>query len=121
MRLSNALMSYMATPETIDIEVAYALPERQVCLPMKVVVGTTARDALLASRLDREFPELDLQRCDIGVFGRVVDDDCPLSAGDRLEVYRPLNMDPRDARRRLAAQGETMGAVSRFRSARPDR
>lgn len=100
----------MVDQATIDIEIAYARPDRQKIVPMTVADGTTARGALLQSGLQVEFPEIDLARCDIGVFGRTVADDYALAQGDRLEVYRPLGMDPREARRRLAARGETMGS-----------
>ena len=93
---------------TIEIEVAYALPERQIILVMNVPKGTRARDAVRRAGLEHEFPEIDLSGSRIGVFGRSVEDDHVLRAGDRVEIYRPLQMDPREARRRLAARGETM-------------
>lgn len=111
-------MSYMPDRKFIEIEVAYARPDSQLCIPMRIPVGTTARQAVLMSDIQRRFPDIDLSRCDIGVYGRVVEDAHELFDGDRLEVYRPLQMDPREARRRLAARGETMSPLSRARSAR---
>lgn len=100
----------MAGQNKIEIEIAYARPNRQRILTINVDVGTTARAALMQSALHDEFPDIDLRRCDIGVFGQPVADDYALVAGDRLEVYRPLLMDPREARRQLAARGKTMGS-----------
>jgi putative ubiquitin-RnfH superfamily antitoxin RatB of RatAB toxin-antitoxin module len=47
-----------------------------------------------------------------GIWGRPVERDQAVSDGDRVELYRPLNMDPREARRRLAAAGRTMGSTA---------
>ena len=98
----------MATPLTIEVEVAYALAERQIIVAMEVPAGTTARDAVRRAGLEKEFPDIDAVQCDIGVFGQRVKSDYVLRAGERVEIYRLLEMDPREARRRLAARGETM-------------
>lgn len=99
----------MATqPTTIEVEVAYALPERQIIQSVNVPPGTNARDAVWRAELQKQFHEIDPAHCRIGVFGRSVSDDYVLRAGDRVEIYRPLQIDPREARRRLAARGETM-------------
>ncbi len=55
-----------------------------------------------ASGLVEEFPEIDLERAPLGVFGRSCADDTVLRAGDRVEIYRPLQIDPKEARRRRA-------------------
>ena len=83
----------------MDIEVAYALPERQKIVRLSLEPGTTAREAALRSGLDTEFPGLDLQSVPIGIFGNLVTDVHALQAGDRVELYRPLCVDPREARR----------------------
>ena len=100
----------MADQNELQVEVAYALPEKQSLLVVTVAAGTTAREVVLRSGLEKEFPELDLQRCPLGVFGKVVPDAHVLAAGDRVEIYRPLVKDPREARRSLAARGATMGS-----------
>ena len=89
----------------ITIEVVYALPERQSLLELEVPEGTTARQAALASGLDEEFPGLDLAANPLGIFGESVEDERVLRAGDRVELYRPLLMDPREARRQRASGG----------------
>ena len=94
----------MADGPTVRIEVAHALPERQLVVALELPPGTTAREAACRAGLDAQFPGLDSNRCPLGVFGRLVADGYRLREGDRLELYRPLPRDPRDARRdRLAA------------------
>jgi len=97
----------------IRIEVACALPEFQEILEVLVPEGTTARSALQHSGLMKAFPQIDPEHCSLGVFGQVVEDSYRLKAQDRLEVYRPLQQDPREARRRLAALGQTIGSSKR--------
>jgi hypothetical protein len=82
-----------------EVEVAYALPDRQNVVRLRVAAGTTARAAVLASGLDTFFPGLDLGAGPIGIYGERVRDEHVLKAGDRVELYRPLPVDPREARR----------------------
>ncbi|MDH3647403.1 MAG: RnfH family protein [Gammaproteobacteria bacterium] len=93
----------------LDVEVAYALPDRQLIVPLQVPQGTTVLEAALLSGIADEFEGLDPQQCKIGVFGQVVNPNQPLRTGQRVEIYRPLKADPREARRQLAAAGKTMG------------
>lgn len=90
----------------IEVEVVYAAVDRQLLLSVTVPAGATVRDALLASGVDREFPELDLAECPVGIFGKVVvdPDTRQLQAGDRIEIYRPLLADPKEVRRLRAAK-----------------
>lgn len=89
--------------EKIAIEVSYAVPGAQRVLPLRVPPGCPARRAVLLSCIDALFPEIDAASCPLGVFGTAVGDEYRLEDGDRLEVYRPLENDPMDARR-LAAK-----------------
>lgn len=86
----------------ITIEVVYALAETQVLAELQVASGTTARQAIMLSGLPQRFPQIDLARQKIGIFGRLVQPDAALKAGDRVEIYRPLITGPKDARRRRA-------------------
>jgi uncharacterized protein len=95
--------------ETIRVEVAYARPERQLILALDVPVPTTALEAVKLSGIEEHFPEIDLANQRLGVFGKLCKPDRPLNAGDRVEIYRPLLVDPRVARRELAAAGKSMG------------
>lgn len=93
----------------IRVEVAFALPERQRVLPLTVPIGTDVRQAIHQSGILEQFPEIDLTQHRIGVFGRLCALDRVLEAGDRVEIYRPLKADPKEVRRRLAAEGRSMG------------
>ena len=88
----------------LEIEIVYGLADRQVLKSMTVVEGTTVREAALQSGLEVEFPELDLQQSPLGIFGKAVKDETVLRDGDRIEVYRPLLIDPKEARRKRAEQ-----------------
>ncbi len=88
----------------LEIEIVYGLADRQVLKSMTVVEGTTVREAALQSGLEVEFTELDLQQAPLGIFGKVVKDETVLRDGDRIEVYRPLLIDPKEARRKRAGQ-----------------
>ena len=96
-------------PGFIAVEVVYALPTRQLLLPLRVPAGTTALEAVKRSDIETQFEGLDASRCTLGVFGRKVDADHVLADGDRVEIYRPLTADPKEVRRQLARIGKTMG------------
>ena len=98
----------MPDQKIIEIEVAYALPERQRIVTLQMPVGSPVRQALEQSGLAVEFPEIDIQHCPVGVFGREITDGYVIRAGDRIEIYRPLERDPRAGRRELAARGLTL-------------
>ncbi len=102
----------MDTAEYIPIEVVAALPERQVLIALSVPATTTAREALAMASIDRQLPELDIAGCPLAVWGEPVAPERVLRPGDRLEILRPLQIDPREARRRLASAGQVMGPAS---------
>lgn len=93
------------------IEVAFARPDEQRILELQLAEGSTAREAVRASGLAELCPEIDAERCPVGVFGEKVAGDRILKPGDRVEIYRPLTVDPRERRRLLAAKGETMAGT----------
>lgn len=92
----------------IMVEVAYALPEQQVIIPVKMVEGATAEAAILASGIVNKFPEIDLSANKIGIFGKLSKLDVVLRDLDRVEIYRPLIADPKEVRRQRAAEGKVM-------------
>jgi len=100
------------TDGDIEIRVACATPDRQRVLDLVLPTGSDARTAVEISGIENEFPELDIARCQLGVFGLAVPDSYIVKAGDRVEVYRHLLCDPRETRRELAAKGVTMGGRS---------
>lgn len=98
----------MADPEARFVEVVYATPGRQRVVRVPLVDGLTASEAVEVSRLAHEFPEIAGRPLALGIFGRPCPAHQRLRADDRVEIYRSLDTDPREARRRLAAEGLTM-------------
>lgn len=94
--------------ERIEVEVAYARPDEQVILALKVPAGTTIEEAIRLSGVLERFPEIDLATGKVGVFGKVGRLDQTLVAADRVEIYRPLIADPKEARKQRAAEGKAM-------------
>lgn len=86
------------------MEVAYALRERQALVAVEIKEGATIEEAVQRSGILKTFPEIDLQRAKLGIFGRPVALDERMREGDRLEIYRPLIADPKEVRRRKAGQ-----------------
>ena len=84
----------------LEIEVVYGLPGKQVLKKMNVQNGCTAREAVCQIGLDEIFSELDLQTAPLGIFGKSVKDETLLRDKDRIEIYRPLLIDPKEARRK---------------------
>jgi putative ubiquitin-RnfH superfamily antitoxin RatB of RatAB toxin-antitoxin module len=89
--------------ELLTVEVAYALPERQCIVELQVPAGTTPRQAVAMARLETHFPQLPPEtflEASLGIFGKLVKqpESEPLRDGDRVEVYRPLKIDPKAAR-----------------------
>jgi uncharacterized protein len=100
---------------TIAIEVAYALAERQKLLRLQVPAGTTVRQAARLSGMDSYFPGLDLSSCALGIFGKAVSqaDERVVLEGERVEIYRPLLADPKEVRKQRAekaAKAKAAGA-----------
>lgn len=99
----------MAEPGLIEVEVAYAEPREQVIVSLRVPEGTSAREAVRRSGLLERFPGIELRDDSLGVFGVPVSPCAPLAAGDRVEIYRPLAIDPKQARRLRAARSGAKG------------
>ena len=90
----------------ISIEVAYANPELQKILVINVPVDTSVFDGAKNSGIERFFPEINYDAVDMGIFGKVVrkPKEQMLKEGDRIEIYRPLTIDPKQARLNRAAK-----------------
>ena len=84
----------------MNVGVAYADESRQVWLKLDVPEGSTVLDAIERSGLLKEFPEIDLSKQKVGIFGRLTKLDAVLEEGARVEVYRPITADPENAPRR---------------------
>jgi uncharacterized protein len=90
------------------VEVAYARPDRQVIFQVHVLPGATAQQAIEQSGVLEKFPEIDLSKNKIGIFGKLGKLDAVLKAADRVEIYRPLIADPKEVRRQREAEGKRM-------------
>ena len=88
----------------MKVEVVYALPREQHLVTVDLPPGSCAADAVAASGLPDRFADIDPQSTPMGVFGRHCGAAYLLSAGDRVEIYRPLQVDPKEARK-LRARG----------------
>lgn len=92
----------------IRVEVAYALPQEQVILPLEVEAGTSLEQAVRESGILEQFPEINLDTAKMGIFGKVSKADTTLRDKDRVEIYRPLIADPKAVRKQRAAEGKRM-------------
>jgi putative ubiquitin-RnfH superfamily antitoxin RatB of RatAB toxin-antitoxin module len=92
--------------EKIEIEVVYGLAHKQKLVSILVDLGTTVRQGAELSELDKEFSGLNLTESKLGIFGKTVrsPESELLKAGDRIEIYRPLLIDPKAARANRAAK-----------------
>lgn len=102
--------------QTIRVEVAYALPDKQAILALDVAEGTTALEAARQSGIAGEFEGVDLENSKIGIFGHPVSPDQVLREGDRVEIYRPLIADPKEVRKERAARVKARRAQERKES-----
>ena len=94
----------MSDTNTIDVEVAYALPQKQALLALTVKAGTTVLQAAQQSGVVEQFEGIDLENAKFGIFGKVVSPTQVLNEGDRVEIYRPLIADPKEVRKARAAR-----------------
>lgn len=92
--------------KTLHVEVAYALPDRQRIVALELAEACTVREAARRAGLQQQFPELDIDAVDLGVFGKVVSkpEEQLVEDGDRVEIYRPLIADPKEVRKQRAAK-----------------
>lgn len=90
----------------LHIEVACALPHKQVVKALAVPAGCTARQAVELCGIAADFPGIDLASLKLGIYSKVVEDDHLLAEGDRVELYRPLLLDPKEARRQRAEKAK---------------
>ncbi|NMG63768.1 RnfH family protein [Azoarcus indigens] len=100
--------------DAIDVQVVYALPQRQELIKLRLPAGATAREAVEASGLLQKHPEIDLDGANkLGIFARLVKGDVVLRDKDRVEIYRPLIADPKAVRRQRADEGKAVKKARR--------
>lgn len=90
----------MGAGEFLTVEVVYALPARQTSATVMLADGGTVLDAVRHSGILARHPEIDIGTAKLGVFGRTAEGSQALREGDRVEIYRPLRIDPKERRRR---------------------
>lgn len=94
----------MEPPERLRVEVVHARPDVQRAIRLSVPAGSTVWAAVAASGILGEFPDLDPARDGVGIYGQACRLDDFVGDGDRIELYRPLAADPKESRRRRAAE-----------------
>lgn len=100
----------MDNAEKYFVEVVYALPEEQVLITLDVDQGTTVEQAVKLSGILEKFPDIDLTKNKVGIFGKATKSDQELRDKDRVEIYRPLIADPKESRRKRAEKKEAKKA-----------
>ena len=93
----------MIKASLIAVQVVFATPQAQVIMDVAVKEGTSIAEAICTSGICAQFPEIDPETLQAGVWGKIRSRDYPLREGDRVEIYRDLKADPKDARRSRAS------------------
>ncbi|NOY74154.1 MAG: RnfH family protein [Gammaproteobacteria bacterium] len=96
----------MENADQVKVEVAYSQPGHQTIIPVDIEKGMTLHDAINLSGVLDQFPGIDLAKNKVGVFGKLAKLDRELRPGDRVEIYRALIADPKEVRRRRAAEAK---------------
>ncbi len=94
--------------EKIQIQVVYALHDKQELISLQLPSGSTVAQAVEASGLLGKYPEIDMAKNKFGVFAKLAKADTALRDRDRVEIYRPLIADPKAVRQQRAAEGKVM-------------
>ncbi|EDY85935.1 hypothetical protein GP5015_788 [gamma proteobacterium HTCC5015] len=94
---------------TMRVEVAYARPDEQLIIPLEVPVSASIEEVIASSGICEKFPEIDLNQQKVGVFGALKKLEDSLREGDRVEIYRKLIIDPKQARKNRLAKKKEKG------------
>jgi putative ubiquitin-RnfH superfamily antitoxin RatB of RatAB toxin-antitoxin module len=97
--------------EPLQVEIAYAEPQRAIVKVFTLAPGSTVADALKLAAGEPDFAAVNWEHCAPGIFGRAARPEQVLRTGDRLELYRPLSADPKTARRARAKEARTAGTA----------
>ncbi|HZZ11777.1 MAG TPA: RnfH family protein [Paraburkholderia sp.] len=95
----------------LSIEVCYALLDEQALIAVELPEGATVQQALDASGILRRYPQIDLNTQKVGVFGKLKPLDAVLADHDRVEIYRPLRVDPKVSRQRRVEKTRKAGSI----------
>lgn len=118
MRLRKEQSKFMANK--INIEVAYAQPEKQSLLSVVIDDGLTVEQAITESDIINLHPEIDLSVNKVGIWNRTCKLQDLVKDGDRIEVYRPLIADPKEVRKRRAEKAKLEGRADKVTGGRPN-
>lgn len=99
----------MADASMIRVQVCHALPSETFLADLELPPGSTLLQAVLASGVQQRYPQIDLATQKLGIFGKLRPADTVLRDGDRVEIYRPLQADPKETRRRRAKHRQAHG------------
>ena len=93
---------------SLNVEIVYAMPEKQTLLSFEVEEGTTLDQAIGLSGIQTHYPDLDFSEMKVGLFGKLTPRTHVMREKDRIELYRPLLADPKEIRKQRAAAGKKM-------------
>lgn len=105
--------------QQINIEIAFALPEKQTLLAVVVDQDSSVEQAIKASSIMSLYPQIDLSENKVGIWSRACKLTDTLKEGDRIEIYRPLIADPKEVRRRRAEKAVDEGRANKVTGGRP--
>ncbi len=84
----------------MNVGICYAEAERQLWMRLEIPDGSAVEQAIQLSGVLKQFPEIDLQKQKVGIFGKIAELDAPVHEGDRVEIYRQITGDPNQVKRR---------------------
>jgi len=93
--------------DNVSVEVAYALAEEQCIIAVTLPAGSTVRQAIENSGILQRYPQIDADAGNVGILSKLVDLDDIVESGDRVEIYRPLLIDPKETRRKRAGASKS--------------
>jgi hypothetical protein len=106
--------------DKINVEVAFALPNRQTLLSCEFKTGITVEEAIVRSGILAKYPEIDLAENKVGVWSRTCKLTDTVNDGDRIEIYRPLIADPKEVRKIRAEKAKLEGRADPVTGGRPN-
>jgi putative ubiquitin-RnfH superfamily antitoxin RatB of RatAB toxin-antitoxin module len=105
-------------PNSISIEITYALPSKQTLLSLFVTPNTTVKEAIEQSGILQLHPDIDLLTNRVGIWYKTTKLTSQLKAGDRIEIYRPLIADPKEVRKLRAEKAKEEGRANKITGAK---
>lgn len=109
---------FMESRRLIKVEVVYGVPERQKIVVAEVPEHSTVAEAVRLSEISQFFPEIDLDKNAVGIWNRTAKPTALVVDGDRIEIYRPLIADPKEARRQRAEKAKADGRANKITGGR---